>query len=686
MPELSEPAAGNERLSLCMIVKNEQSQLGRCLRSIRPWVDEIVVVDTGSDDATKDIAKGFGAKIYDFQWCDDFAAARNYSLDQATGDWVLFLDADEELAPGSGPLLRQAIAHPNVEGFLCRIICLFGPQDRLSGNTVSVLRLFHHRPEYRFVGRVHEQIVDAILKEKNNQKLGFIPITIIHYGYFPEIRQLKNKDERNLKLLLKQLEENGPNPVIYFYIGNEYFAVKKDALALEYLLKAEAINDFEPFDQCTLLILHTVLLLLFTQGRYMEIIERVEKSLTLYPGYTDLYYIRSQARLQMKDYNHAWLDYVNCLKLGEAGYPYPSTTGFGGFQVWLQLGLFYQADGNWLFAKKAFQESLRLNPWLAQAWQGLRNLITNAANSWQEWQLLRLFFINTLKLDIGIKLIIAEIFGELAGWNWVEDILSAVIPEQITPENSDRYHFSLGCAHFFQRHWNEAFACFDRIPETETAGLSRRIRLLKIQMAWVKAEYDAAGAQLQALDSNIPEYNLYRHLHHLFTRDRAFPEELWNEPAIAVRLTEAIKDLACLQAEHLLKTLCEHVLRHAPDECKNELLTTLISQKYHDLTAELLQKYQTRTENGKCDHENNPCELLRFQAELCCNDNRRRDEIIPALRRVLAAGINEVRYYLRLTAELSVQVRKTLREATADYPEFQTLLQQLARRIPCDTK
>src|SRR2546427_10591625 len=100
------------RISLTMIVKNEERALPACLEAARPWVDEIVVVDTGSTDRTREIAAGFGARVHEWAWRDDFAAARNESLRHTTGDWILALGADEVLSPELGPALRRASAAP----------------------------------------------------------------------------------------------------------------------------------------------------------------------------------------------------------------------------------------------------------------------------------------------------------------------------------------------------------------------------------------------------------------------------------------------------------------------------------------------------------------------------------------------------------------------------------------------
>src|SRR5437773_6000316 len=97
------------RISLCMIVRDEEQFILECIESARDAVDESIVVDTGSTDRTIELAERAGASVYPFVWCDDFAAARNASIEKASGDWVLWLDADERLARGGAEVLREAV-------------------------------------------------------------------------------------------------------------------------------------------------------------------------------------------------------------------------------------------------------------------------------------------------------------------------------------------------------------------------------------------------------------------------------------------------------------------------------------------------------------------------------------------------------------------------------------------------
>jgi len=191
------------KLSLCMIVKNEKAFLEECLLSVQGLVDEIVIVDTGSSDKTKEIALKFGAMVYDFEWCDDFSLARNESLKYATGDWILVLDADEVIAKEDFGKMRNLIEQTKAKGFYVRqrsytnnntIVEFVYAQSReeikgfLGWSDCWIVRLFANDEKIKFLGEVHE-IVDKTL-ENNSYEIGFSDIIINHYG------ELKNIDDK----------------------------------------------------------------------------------------------------------------------------------------------------------------------------------------------------------------------------------------------------------------------------------------------------------------------------------------------------------------------------------------------------------------------------------------------------------------------------------------------------------
>src|SRR5207248_6819228 len=193
------PAEGL-KLSLCMIVKDEEEMLPRCLDAVADAVDEIVVVDTGSSDRTVEIAEGFGAKVIHREWTGDFAEARNASFDAATGDWILYLDADEVLVEEDAAKLRAVTGRVWREAHFLVETNFTGDAGDGTATTHSALRIFRNRPEYRFEGRIHEQIAHT-LPAFNAERLEYTNVRIEHYGYLGAVRSSKEKSRRNIELL-----------------------------------------------------------------------------------------------------------------------------------------------------------------------------------------------------------------------------------------------------------------------------------------------------------------------------------------------------------------------------------------------------------------------------------------------------------------------------------------------------
>ncbi|MGA2176367.1 MAG: glycosyltransferase [Verrucomicrobiota bacterium] len=220
-PALDNPPAAPAapRLSVCLIAKNEEKFLGACLKSVRALAWQIIVVDTGSTDRTVEIAREHGAEVYHFPWCDDFSAARNAALEHARGDWVLALDADEELMEGQAEILAREIQAPAVMGYRMPIIDRGREQDGCS----YVPRLFRNAPGLFFLGRVHEQAFSSIQVRCQQwglkHQLG--KATLLHHGYTDELVAGRNKIERNLRLLERAIEELPDEPNLLMSLGLE---------------------------------------------------------------------------------------------------------------------------------------------------------------------------------------------------------------------------------------------------------------------------------------------------------------------------------------------------------------------------------------------------------------------------------------------------------------------------------
>jgi tetratricopeptide (TPR) repeat protein len=212
-----------------VIARNEAANLAACLGPLVPLVSEMIVVDTGSADSTRSIAESFGAHVFDFPWCDDFAAARNESLRRATGEWILWMDADDRLDAVNlgklGELLRGLDAN-RVAGLMS---CMSLASDGQATFEVKHVRLFPSAPAHRWRGRVHEQILPAL--HATGCQLRETGIAVHHVGYQDQALFLR-KLERNLRLLELEYERRPPDGWYFFQRGGAHLDLGRYAEAI----------------------------------------------------------------------------------------------------------------------------------------------------------------------------------------------------------------------------------------------------------------------------------------------------------------------------------------------------------------------------------------------------------------------------------------------------------------------
>ncbi|MSS72187.1 MAG: glycosyltransferase [Candidatus Latescibacteria bacterium] len=206
---------GGGRLSLAMIVRNEEARLGRCLESVQGLVDEIVVVDTGSTDRTVEVARGYGAKIHFFEWCEDFSAARNEAIRHATGDWIMWLDADDLFPEENFPKVRKALEMGRGHAFYFRL-----QDEGYDATTCLQLRLFPNLPGVKFEMPVHEQVALSL----NRLGVRILPTDIVvrHTGYTTE-EVVKAKQRRYFNIMQRWLEQHPDDYIVRHHEAQTHY-------------------------------------------------------------------------------------------------------------------------------------------------------------------------------------------------------------------------------------------------------------------------------------------------------------------------------------------------------------------------------------------------------------------------------------------------------------------------------
>ncbi len=283
-------------ISLCMIVRDEQEFMEECLLSVKGIADEILIADTGSVDDTKEIARLCGAQVYDYPWNFSFSHARNFIMGKAAYEWVLLLDADERLFTQDGEKLLEFVKGSGFDGAHFKVYNYVGSYGEGQYTLHNALRLVRNNGLYRFAGDIHEQIM-RIDEEPMDGLFAVTDIRLHHLGYLESVVSKKNKRERNIPLLLAELDKDPVNAFMLFNLGNEYMAKKEYGKALECYEKSKtfykAQEAFGPH-----LFFRTALCHYNTQ-RLLKAVETLAEGLLIYPGCTDMEYLRGRVYMDL---------------------------------------------------------------------------------------------------------------------------------------------------------------------------------------------------------------------------------------------------------------------------------------------------------------------------------------------------------------------------------------------------
>jgi len=340
-----------------MIVKNEEQFLEQCLNSVKSLVDEIIIVDTGSNDKTKEIAKKFTNKIHDFTWCDNFSAARNESLKHATGDWILVLDADETISERDHQKVKELLGNTGKVGFslihrnytnnsnATKWISSktdYYPESKVASGWYPepIMRLFKNSQKVSYKGIVHETVYDSLIELGEIFKLD---IPIHHYGNLNNER-INQKHVYYEKLGEKKVIET--NDFYDFYeLGRQYLHNKKLDEAIESFEKSIELKKdyFESW-----FMLGTTFLL---KNELNSALEKLSKAQLLNHNYLPIYVNLGIIFAKKKEFDKAIKNFIKVVELNP-----------GDASAYKNLGICYDQIGDKKNAHYALKKAIELNP------------------------------------------------------------------------------------------------------------------------------------------------------------------------------------------------------------------------------------------------------------------------------------------------------------------------------------
>jgi glycosyltransferase involved in cell wall biosynthesis len=361
-------------ISLCMIVKNEETCIERCLASVSPFVDEMIVVDTGSTDQTVSLCRAAGARVYPFEWNHNFAEARNYSLDQANSDWILWMDADEVLEVSAADHWKERLEAETAPLLNVRLINYIGETpDPNETYHIAHTRLFRNRMGLRFKYPIHETLnVEEVLINENvlgsiNQ---FEGLTVHHYGYLQGYITAKQKNERNLNLLLQELNQENSNPWTEYHLASEYYRMHQYEQTYEYVNLS--IARFLKNGQLPPSLLYKLKYACLIAVDSIEgIPTAIDKAIQLYPDYIDLYFFKGVALFKSKQYTSALDLFEECILMGEDNITHLTLRGSGSFHALFYKGKCLEQMGEPEQAADAYRAALSLFPNYTHAQEAL---------------------------------------------------------------------------------------------------------------------------------------------------------------------------------------------------------------------------------------------------------------------------------------------------------------------------
>ena len=458
-------------ISLCMIVKDEEAMLPRCLESVKHLADEMVVVDTGSSDRTADIARSFGAKVLQYPWDGSFANARNFALSHAQMDWILLMDADDEFElEDTEKLLHLVLTERQSDVFYFRTVSFMGSVPNKTNAVYNMnVRLVRNGSGYLFKGDIHEQLVKGDSEESS---VGFADIRIYHYGYLNSVVASKKKRERNIALIEKQLEQDPDDPFMLNNMGNEYYSLCRFGEALEWYLKSYAHFDSRRGYSSKLLI--RIISCYDLLGNTEEQHRFIEEGLKIYPNFTDLEFIRANDFLRRKKYLAAIRSFKRCLEMGDPPLIFSYAVGIGSYKTQYLLAALYDELGDRTSALRFCKKAIESNPEYQEAYLLLCHiwLVSKTSVKTIRKNLERLARPGR---DAAKWLLLSDVFYSLQLY---EAALGYAAKARLLSPDNELADYDEGVCRFFMKQYRGAYGLLEKVRQGDSADKALFFRLL----------------------------------------------------------------------------------------------------------------------------------------------------------------------------------------------------------------
>ena len=482
----SKPEAEGDRptLALCMIVRNEADNLREGIAPIRNGFDEIVIVDTGSDDDTVAVAHELGATVASFEWCDDFSAARNVSLSHATADWILWLDGDDRIEPEALAQLRQTLSRGQSQAYVLRLV--------VTGDSpVSCMqvRVVPNVPGLQFEGRVHEQLAYSV--ERLGLPIVPLDIAIVHEGY-EDADTLVAKKRRNHGLLLKQLEEQPDDVLTRFYLIRSHRDLGEHGAAIAC---AQGVVEQDPpvgADRDLWLFSHVVLGELHEQRDETEAALHVyRKALVADAGYTPAKFRLGICLASLRDFDGAVPHLTGALREGMPTSKIPMPVDAMRVAAYVAIGVCAESKGDATQAETCYRAALDIDPNCVDACVRLARLRTGTGARGEAIALYqRAEQVDPQNADVQLGL--GNIHFGLGDYDAAEARYEQAV--RCAPDNGPHAHFSLGNVAYRK---GDVATAADWYQKAIELGLSD---------AFVHSHLARALAQLGQWDRALAEY------------------------------------------------------------------------------------------------------------------------------------------------------------------------------------